>query len=83
MILLWNCHHCQQQFDLHNGGICSKCKKATCITDLRIAGYDEKQGAAKWEHIACVDCIAPAEKAIPFRKHLLAEKGWMRVLVRW
>lgn len=80
MILVWNCHVCREQFDNYDGGICSRCMKATCIKDLRIVDYDAKQGAAKWEQLACVHCVAPTEKAIAFRKHLLAEKRWMRVL---
>ena len=80
MILLWNCHVCQEQFDKYDGGICSRCKKATCIKDLKIVDYDAKQGAAEWQHIVCVSCVAPAENAIPFRKRLLAEKRWMRLL---
>jgi len=78
MILLWNCHVCSEQFDKYEGGICFRCKKATCIRDLRIVGYDETQGAAKWEHIACTACVTSPEESMPFRKHLLSEKRWMR-----
>jgi len=80
MVLLWNCHVCSEQFDKYEGGICSRCKKATCIRDLRIVGYNEKMGAAEWEHIVCICCLASTEESIPLRKHLLAEKKWMRVL---
>lgn len=80
MSIPWSCHVCSKEFDKYDGGICSRCKRATCMKDLKLVGYDKKQGAAKWEHIVCGTCITPEEDSVRFRKSLLIESSWFRAL---
>ena len=50
------------------------------MKDLKLVGYDKKQGAPKWEHIVCGTCIKPEEDSVRFRKSLLIESSWFRAL---
>ncbi|HEX2491901.1 MAG TPA: hypothetical protein VHR27_21025 [Blastocatellia bacterium] len=47
---------------------------------LKLVGYDKKQGAATPEQITCGECVRPEEKSRRFKKSLLSDKAWIRML---
>jgi hypothetical protein len=80
MIVPWSCHICSARFDKYDGGVCARCKKPTCLKHLKLVGYDKKQGAATPEQITCGECVRPEEKSRRFKKSLLSDKAWIRML---
>jgi len=80
MIIAWSCHICAQEFDKYDGGLCARCKKATCLVHLSLIEYEPVQGPARSEQITCTNCVMPTEKASPLKKRFFADSGWARRL---
>jgi len=80
MIIPWTCHVCLQKFDKYRGGVCSRCKRATCSEHLKLVGYTSKDEPAKSEHICCSECVRPGETATRLRRSQFAQFAWLR---RW
>jgi len=64
VIVPWKCHICQSEFDTPDGGICSRCSRATCRTDLYQIGAKLKL-ESQW---VCESCLTDAEKTNTKRK---------------
>jgi protein-arginine kinase activator protein McsA len=58
LIVPWKCHICQGDFDTSDGGICSRCNKATCLDHLHQIG-SKKKLEATW---VCQGCLTNEEK---------------------
>lgn|SRR5574341_306297 len=69
-IIPWHCHICGSKFAAPDGGLCSRCSKATCRSCL-IPELNKKQMEAKEASVyVCRHCATPEElkKAPPFKK---------------
>jgi len=80
MIVAWSCHVCATEFDKYDGGVCARCRRATCIEHLKLVGYEPAQGPARSEQISCGNCVKPTEKVSPLKRRVFAERGWIRRL---
>jgi len=80
MIVSWSCHICVKAFDKYDGGVCARCRKATCLDHLNLIDYEPLRGPARSEQIACANCLKPTEKVGPLKKRFFAESGWVRRL---
>ena len=58
-VVPWKCHICRGEFDTPNGGICSRCSRATCRAHLHQIDQMTKLDA-KW---ICDNCLTKEEKA--------------------
>jgi ABC-type branched-subunit amino acid transport system permease subunit len=70
IIIPWHCHVCGSKFDTPDGGLCSRCNKATCRKCL-LPGLDKKQSEGKkTSGYICRNCATPEElkKAAPLFK---------------
>jgi hypothetical protein len=57
-IVPWKCHICHGDFDTADGGVCSRCNKATCLDHLHQLG-SKKKLEATW---VCEGCLTNEEK---------------------
>jgi len=79
-IIPWVCHICGNKFGTGGGGLCFRCKRPTCIEDLRLVDYAEKKGAPCADQISCRTCLKPGEPAIHFEKRFGIPTSWGRSL---
>jgi hypothetical protein len=56
-IIPWKCHICNGEFDTPDGGICSRCNRATCRDHLYQLGARKMD--ATW---VCQECLTSEEK---------------------
>ncbi len=63
-IVPWKCHICSGGFDTPNGGICSRCSRATCHSHLHHIGKKLKL-ESKW---VCDGCLTIEEKTGKWNK---------------
>jgi hypothetical protein len=80
MIIPWSCHVCAKQFDKYAGGICSRCKKSTCLKHLKLVDYAAAEGPARPEQITCVNCVTTGESSTPLRRSSFSKIAWVRRL---
>ena len=60
-ILPWKCNYCRNEFQVHAGGLCSRCNKAMCsIHIIKIVNGKEKNRKDKelWLMV-CPSCRQP------------------------
>ncbi len=56
--LLWQCHICFERFPSSDGGLCSRCRRATCLLHIRLR-HSKTLRAARHKAIICSACADP------------------------
>ena len=78
--LLWQCHVCSERFPSYDGGLCSRCRRATCLLHIRFRNSKTLR-AARHKAIICTVCAGPAASLDRFPGEPML-RGVLSVLAR-
>ncbi len=62
-IIPWRCHICGDEFHELDGGICARCKKATCLSHLHSLKTPDRKAKGTEKEYICKACrsLEPCE----------------------